>query len=162
MGSFDSEGNRTDIAYGATASEAKTAALEHASRNLVELYDDGFNAMFIAEPEPDAEMNVNGVVPPDKWACYWKVYKAGSYSDSSKNARSAFVLDPATGALVLRPDLGLKFEKALRHQARLIALRLYLPLLPLYLIKLYLNAVEACLRIRIAHAAIRLHTFRLR
>ena len=59
---------------------------------------------------------------------------------------SAFVLDPATGALVLRPDLDLIFRKALRRQARMIALRLYLQLFPLYLRKLQLPT--ACLRRR--------------
>ena len=66
---------------------------------------------------------------------------------NSSKVRSAFVADPATGALVLRPDLGLKFEKALRREARVIAIRLYLKLLPLYLFNLRLKFRKARLNL---------------
>lgn len=37
-----------------------------------------------------------------------------------------FPRDPITGALVITPELDLKIKKAIRRDARLIALRLYL------------------------------------
>ena len=49
--------------------------------------------------------------------------------------RSAFVVYPAIGALVLRVDLELVFEQALWREARRLALRLHLQLQFLYLLK---------------------------
>lgn len=61
--------------------------------------------------------------------------------------RSSFVTDPATGTLVLRPDLGLKLEKTLRREARHLAFRLYLQLLPLYFLQLQLKCRYSMLRV---------------
>ena len=62
--------------------------------------------------------------------------------------RPCFILDPATGALVLRPDLESVVEKALRRAARRLALRLYLSLVPLYFLKLRLECRSALLRLQ--------------
>jgi hypothetical protein len=42
------------------------------------------------------------------------------------------VLDPASGALIVSPDLDLKIRKALRNEARRIAYRLYFAQAVLY------------------------------
>lgn len=59
--------------------------------------------------------------------------------------RSSFVKDPATGALVLRPDLEVKFARAMRRYVRRLKLRLYLNLALLYLAKFRLQCTGAVL-----------------
>ena len=65
-----------------------------------------------------------------------------------RKRRSNFVVDPASGALVLTARAGLKFEKALRRQARLMAFRLYLKMARLYFLELRFKARLTVLRIR--------------
>lgn len=65
-----------------------------------------------------------------------------------RKRRSNFVVDPASGALVLTARAGLKFEKALRRQARLMAFRLYLKVARLYFLELRFKARLTILRIR--------------
>jgi hypothetical protein len=56
-------------------------------------------------------------------------------SGDGPERRSAFVTDPTTGALVLRPDLEPKFERTLAAELRRLKLRIYLDLAFLYLAK---------------------------
>jgi len=62
--------------------------------------------------------------------------------------RSLFVLNPTTGALVVRPDLEHKVEKAIMREVQRIKLRLYFQLVRLYFLKLTLKTRGSLLRVR--------------
>lgn len=62
--------------------------------------------------------------------------------------RSAFVTDPTTGALVLRPDLELKFERSMKRVVRRMKRDLYLHLAFLYFIKFRLKLEGVVLHLR--------------
>jgi len=59
--------------------------------------------------------------------------------------RSRFVLNPATGALEIPPDLRLKARKAIIREVRRMKLRLYLTQARLYFELLFLKAKSATL-----------------
>lgn len=58
-----------------------------------------------------------------------------------------FGRDPATGALIVTPELGAKLERALAREIRLIKLRLYLRFTYLYLCKFWLQLLSAKLNV---------------
>lgn len=67
-----------------------------------------------------------------------KILGVGAPADGTQR-RSLFVEDPATGALVVRPEYDLKIQKALRAEAKRIQQRLYLRYLRLQLTKFLLQ-----------------------
>jgi hypothetical protein len=75
-----------------------------------------------------------------------KVFMSRAPANGCKSG-SGFAFDPASGALVVSPDLDLKIRKAILAEARSIQLRLYFSLLSLYFRKLTLQVRYTNLRI---------------
>ena len=69
-------------------------------------------------------------------------------SRSPLHPRSGFLLDPATGALVVSPNLDLKIRKALMREVRRMRYALYFLQARLYLEALWLKGSRAVLKIR--------------
>jgi len=69
-------------------------------------------------------------------------------SGPTLHPRSGFLLDPATGALVVSPNLDRKIRKALMREVRRMRYALYLLKARLYLETLWLKGARAVLQMR--------------
>jgi hypothetical protein len=76
-----------------------------------------------------------------------KIFPTGSAADGRKN-RLRFVFDPATGALIVSPDLDLKIRKAIMGEARRLTYRLYFLQARLYPELLWLKCRRMTLQAR--------------
>src|ERR1039458_6011395 len=92
-----------------------------------------------SSPERNGEIKLAHVAPE-------KVL-IGSSPAYGLKARSSFVFDPATGALIVDPDLDLKIRKAIMGEVRRIKYRLYFKFTRLYLEKFWLDRTSANLKI---------------
>ena len=88
--------------------------------------------------EANGNVQSTGVTPE-------KVVSVGAAPDRNQG-RFRFTFDPATGALVVSPDLDMKIRQAILGEARRVKYRLYLSLPLLHLEKLWLECASLSLK----------------